>query len=83
VNRLRAQLREPQRRALVLLGDLQATGGVTPAGKVRARALTLEVEAMSRVIDQAEIAQMPLMGAPPVGLRASGARPAPMGRSAQ
>jgi hypothetical protein len=83
ISRLRAQLREPQRRALVLLGELQATGGVTPAGKVPARALTLEVEALSRLIDEAELAQMPMTGAPSAGLRPSPARPPVTGRSTQ
>ena len=82
ISRLRAQLREPQRRALVLLGDLQAAGGVTPAGKVRTRALTLEVEALSRVIDEAELGQMPLAGAPFVRGRPAPARPEPELRSA-
>jgi hypothetical protein len=80
--RLRAQLREPQRRALVLLGDLQAAGGVTPAGKVRARALTLEVEALSRVIDEAEVLQMPMTGAPSLQVRSDHGRLAPERRSA-
>lgn len=54
LGRLRGRLREPQRRALVLLGDLQANGGVTPAGKAKARALIREVEGLSQVINEVE-----------------------------
>lgn len=41
---LRARLREPKRRALALLGDLQARDQVTPEAKPKLRALVLEVE---------------------------------------
>lgn len=80
--RLRARLREPQRRALVLLGDLQATGGVTPAGKARTRALTREVEALSRVLDEAELLQMPAT-VPPLHGRSGRGGPEPERRNAQ
>jgi len=54
LGRVRERLRGPQRRTLVLLGELQATGGVTPSGKATARALTREIEAVSKVIEDAE-----------------------------
>ncbi len=58
--RVRERLREPQRHALVLLGDLQAAGAVASSGKAKARALTRDVEALSRVIDDTENEYMPL-----------------------
>jgi len=76
--RLRERLRGPQRLALVLLGDLQAGGAVTPFGKAKARALTREVEALSRIIDEAENEQMPLTRVPAF----PGSRSSPPRRSA-
>ncbi|HTP51142.1 MAG TPA: hypothetical protein VMK42_10615 [Anaeromyxobacteraceae bacterium] len=58
--RLRERLRSPQRRALVLLSDLQAMGSLTPSGKAKARALTREMEAISRIIDETEAEHLPL-----------------------
>ena len=56
---LRERLREPQRRALMLLGDLQAAGAVTASGKAKARALTREIEAVSKIVDDTENEHMP------------------------
>jgi hypothetical protein len=47
---LRARLREPQRRALALLGDLEARELVSPDAKPKVRALVLEVERITREI---------------------------------
>lgn len=54
---LKARLREPRRRALVLLGDLQARGLVGPDAKPKVRALVLEVERVASAI-QAEEADL-------------------------
>lgn len=54
LSELRARLREPQHRALVLLGDIQAQGLVAPAAKTKVRALVADVERIIREIGAEE-----------------------------
>lgn len=54
LSEIRTRLREPKRRALALLGDLQARSLITPDAKPKVRALVLEVERISREIDGEE-----------------------------
>ncbi len=48
LSELRARLREPQHRALALLGDIQAQGLVAPAAKPKVRALARWPQASAR-----------------------------------
>ncbi len=50
LSELRARLREPKRRVLALLGDVQARDLVAPEAKPKVRALVLEVERITREI---------------------------------
>jgi hypothetical protein len=54
VSGLHVRLREPRRRVLALLGDLQARGLVGPDAKPKVRALVLEVERIAREIQDEE-----------------------------
>lgn len=54
LSELRARLREPQHRALALLGDIQAQGLVAPSAKPKLRALVADVERMMREIGAEE-----------------------------
>lgn len=56
--RLRDGLRDPQRRALALLGDLQASDLVRPAGKQTVRAVLAAVEQICRRLDVEEAARL-------------------------
>lgn len=51
LSELRGRLLEPQRRALALLGDLQASGLVRPSAKPRVRAVIADIERISREIE--------------------------------
>lgn len=53
---LRAKLREPRRRALALLGDLQARDAVSPEAKPKLRALVAELERIGVEIRSEEAA---------------------------
>lgn len=54
LSELRARLREPKRRALALLGDIQARGLVAPDAKPKVRALVLEIERIALEIQGEE-----------------------------
>ncbi len=69
LSEVRARLREPKRRALALLGDLQARALITPDAKPKVRALVLEVERISREIDGEETALFGPMRTAPGDLR--------------
>lgn len=54
LSEVRARLREPKRRALALLGDLQARALVASDAKPKVRALVLEIERITREIGDEE-----------------------------
>lgn len=78
LSRLRARMKEPHRSALALLGDLLARGHITPAGKSRARALVMDLEALTAVIAELERDSFgPVMSAEPDRPQGHKASPAP------
>jgi hypothetical protein len=54
ISRLRARLRDPQRRARASLGDLLARGLVAPDGRGRAREISRDLDSLSREIEAEE-----------------------------
>lgn len=76
---LRARLRPPKRRALALLGDLQARAALSPKAKHEVRAAIGEIELLSSEIDGEERA---VFGGPATGtVRVTRAEAPPEARS--
>jgi hypothetical protein len=67
LSELQVRLREPRRRALALLGDLQARGLVGSDAKPKVRALVLEVERIAGAIQAEEADLFGPIGSPAAG----------------
>lgn len=62
ISRLRARLRDPQRRAQASLGDLLARGLVAQDGRGRAREISRDLDSLSREIEAEESATLGASG---------------------